>query len=135
MALRNINMKRTAFAKPGTNEQFIDMRETPVCPDGFVPAQSERPEGDNWIADSDGNWVESVATEDDLARCERQWAMSELALTDRCLTPDFPITNEQQTQVTQYRQSLRNPERENHPDYPEQSWRPHWPEGVKRPAG
>ena len=66
---------------------------------------------------------------------ERDWAISELALTDRCLTPDFPITKTGIKQVTEYRRLLRNPARSSHPNYPDPIWRPTWPEGVKRPAG
>ena len=74
-------------------------------------------------------------TDDEKARHEREWAMSELALTDRCLTPDFPITDTCRQQITEYRRLLRNPARSEHPDYPDPSWRPIWPKGVKRPAG
>ena len=51
---------------------------------------------------------------------------------------DFPLveltredTNEK---IIAYREKLRRPKRESHPDFPEQRWRPEWPEDVKRPA-
>ena len=105
------------------------MQDNPVAPDDLTIMQYERPDG-NYVAADDGTWVERDRSED-----ERSWAMSELALTDRCLTPDFPITDSCRQQITEYRRLLRNPARSDHPDYPNPSWRPTWPEGVKRPAG
>ena len=46
---------KSFFAKLETGEQFVDMRESPVCPDGFIEMQYERPEGD-YIAAIDGTW-------------------------------------------------------------------------------
>lgn len=69
---------------------------------------------------------------------ERQWTMSELALSDCCKTDDYPLNGltreELIDRIDSYRSALRNPARSSHPDYPRQSWRPQWPEGVKRPA-
>ncbi len=64
---------------------------------------------------------------------ERGWASSELSLTDRTLLPDSRYSAEDQTKITTYRHALRNPQRDATANYPEQSWRPTWPEGVKRP--
>ncbi len=69
---------------------------------------------------------------------ERQWAMSELALSDRCKADDYPLNGltreELSERINDYRSALRNPRRSGHPDHPRQSWRPRWPDGVKRPA-
>lgn len=65
------------------------------------------------------------------------WAGQELAASDRCLTGDYPLQEltreELHARIQEYRNKLRNPNRSNHPDYPNPSWRPQWPEGVKRP--
>ncbi|WP_422444181.1 hypothetical protein [Endozoicomonas sp. ALB091] len=58
-------MSRTIFAKPDTNEQTIDLRESPVCPDGFIKMQAERPEQGDYIAQADGTWLEVVASLDE----------------------------------------------------------------------
>lgn len=50
---------RTIFARPGTDKQFIDMREIPVCPDGMIGMLSERPAEGEWIARRDGSWERS----------------------------------------------------------------------------
>ncbi len=65
---------------------------------------------------------------------ERQWAMAELARSDRALTPDFPVSSTDREKIMAYRTQLRNPLRSNHKDFPDPAWRPQWPEGVKRPA-
>lgn len=131
-------MSKTVYAKPATTEQFIDMRENPVCSEGFIQMQSERPENGEWIAQPDGTWTEKTITPEQQADTERQWAMSELARTDRCKTDDYPLNGltreELLAKINDYREKLRNPQRSNHPAFPDQSWRPQWPEGVKRPA-
>ena len=121
------------YAKPGTSEQFIDMRDDPICPKGFVEMQYERPE-DDYSAQSDGTWAEKIITPEEQAETERQWAMSELARSDRALTPDFPVSSTDREKIMAYRTQLRNPLRSNHKDFPDPAWRPQWPEGVKRPA-
>lgn len=67
-------------------------------------------------------------------QAERQWAMTELAISDRLLTPDFPATDTHKEKILEYRAQLRNPARSTHPDFPNPAWRPQWPQGVKRPA-
>lgn len=127
-------MFRTIFAKPNTNEQVIDLRESPVCPVEFIQMQGERPENGDWIAKSDGNWIEKVITFTEQVEAERQWAVSELTQSDRALTPDFPVSSIDREKIMAYRTQLRNPLRSNHKDFPDPAWRPQWPEGVKRPA-
>ena len=72
--------------------------------------------------------------EETKADIEREWAMSELARSDRALTPDFPVSSPDREKIMAYRAQLRNPLRSNHKDFPDPAWRPQWPEGVKRPA-
>ena len=77
-------------------------------------------------------------TEAEKIEAERRWAMSELARSDRCKTDDYPLNGltreELLTKVDEYREKLRNPQRSNHAAFPDISWRPEWPERVKRPA-
>ena len=76
-------MSRTIFAKPDTNEQTIDLRESPVCPDGFIKMQAERPEQGDYIAQADGTWLEKVASLDETKAAKLQeindWADAELS--------------------------------------------------------
>ena len=120
-------MKRTFFARPGTNEQFVDMREPPACPEGMIQMQSERQHPDD-IANDDGTWA------DGRAMLEKAWAMRELSITDRAMVPDFPETPENIEKIKEYRGKLRNPARTLSTGFPDKSWRPEWPAGVKRPA-
>ncbi|WP_067519530.1 hypothetical protein [Endozoicomonas ascidiicola] len=72
---------------------------------------------------------------------ERQWRNQELALADRCFTPKFGhttwTTEQRQTaqdKIGDYIDLLKTGPNE-HSDFPDQSWRPIWPEGVPRPVG
>ncbi|MCF1437217.1 MAG: hypothetical protein LPD71_00170 [Shewanella sp.] len=47
---------RTLYAKPGSSEQTIDLRDNPQCPDGYIEIQQERPEGKFWICTPQGQW-------------------------------------------------------------------------------
>lgn len=125
---------KMVFAKPSTDEQIVDMRQHPVCPTDMIPMQSERPENGDWIAQPDGTWTEKTITLEERVENEREWAMSELARSDRALTPDFPASSPDREKIMAYRAQLRNPLRSNHKDFPDPAWRPQWPEGVKRPA-
>ncbi|WP_067586382.1 hypothetical protein [Endozoicomonas ascidiicola] len=85
-------MKRTFFAKPGTDEQLIDMRDAPACPEGFINMQSERPETGDWLAQADGTWLEKVIS---LAEAKHhklteinEWADCELCF----ITDEYPET-------------------------------------------
>ena len=127
-------MTTTVFAVIGTSEQLVDMREVAICPDNMISMQSERPETGNWIAQPDGTWAKKIITPEEQAETERQWAMEELARSDRALTPDFPVSSPDREKIMAYRAQLRNPLRSNHKDFPDPAWRPQWPEGVKRPA-
>lgn len=75
-------MNKTIFAKPGTSEQVIDLRENPVCPEGMIQMKSERPETGDWIAQADGTWQEVIATLDEVKAAKlydiNQWADKQL---------------------------------------------------------
>ncbi|MTI12627.1 hypothetical protein [Sansalvadorimonas verongulae] len=92
----------------------------------------------NWCANGNEPLPLEQHSVDDLKKLEDNWASQQLSKTDRCLTPDYPTgtrTREEHTAIIlEYRAKLRNPSRSNHPDYPNESWRPEWPEGVKLPA-
>lgn len=79
-------------------------------------------------------------TPEDLANQERAWRNHELSLADRCFTPVFgPVDwTEQQRQeaqitITDYIRQLKTGPN-NHPDFPDKTWRPVWPADVPRPA-
>lgn len=116
------------YAKPGTNQQIIDYSESIIPPSDCVEMPCLLLEISGWIATDHGTW------EDNRAGIERRWAMTELARSDRALTPDFPASKADRENIMAYRAKLRNPLRSNHKDFPDPAWRPQWPEGVKRPA-
>ncbi len=127
-------MNKVCFARIGTEECCVDMRDDPECPPDMIRMHSERPVTGEWIAQPDGTWAEKVITLAEQTETERQWAMAELARSDRALTLDFPASSTDREKIMAYRAQLRNPLRSNHKDFPDPAWRPQWPEGVKRPA-
>ena len=98
----------------------------------------ERPaaDGKQWVNDPTNTYPVEVdippPTNDELKAIQRQWVQSELLATDPALLPDSPYTDDEQTQLKAYRTALRNPARESANGFPDESWRPTWPEGVKR---
>ena len=96
----------------------------------------QKPEDDfcNWD-EANHQWIHDTEAEQVFKKeVERQWAMAELARSDRALTPDFPVSSTDREKIIAYRAHLRDPLRSNHKDFPDPAWRPQWPEGVKRPA-
>ena len=93
--------------------------------------------GKVWVNDSTGRYPIEIdiaaPTLEENKEIQRSWATSELFATDRTLLPDSPYTDQEQTQIKIYRAALRNPAREQTAGYPEPSWRPVWPAGIKRP--
>lgn len=50
------------FAKPGESQQQLGGS----CPDGWVEMESERPDGDGWVASANGKWIKHNPTADDI---------------------------------------------------------------------
>lgn len=50
------------FAKHGNSEQQFGGQ----CPDGWVEMESERPDGDGWVASENGKWIKHKPTADDI---------------------------------------------------------------------
>ena len=123
---------KTVYCK--VDQSRLEIKELGKIPDthSLLPPNSNFDEWDEQA----GKWYFNVDKEhQDKMQTEKRWVKSELALSDRCLTLDFPITESGREKVLNYRALLRNPHRGKHPSYPAKSWRPEWPEGVKRPAG
>ena len=132
------------FYDPKTGTEALEgIHDTEgATPDTEMPAASrawfERParEGMQWQNDPTGKFPIEVPipppTTDQLKAVERQWAYAELVNTDPIMLPDSPYTAAERTQVETYRAALRNPAREATSDYPADTWRPAWPEGVDR---
>ncbi|MET4696084.1 hypothetical protein [Endozoicomonas lisbonensis] len=121
---------KTAYNK--TDKSKLEIKELGSIPDTHTDQQPE--EFDEWN-DTKSGWIRNKKKErEHLYAVERAWAMQELVISRDCLLIDFPISKEGQAAILDYRAKLRNPQREEHPKYPDKSWRPQWPEGVKRPA-
>ena len=99
--------------------------------------------GYEWIC-LNGKWPEEVAVSlpstDELSKSERHWRNAEIGVTDRCFAPDWgPVgwsTDDRQAALNKlmtYRAHLKAGPNE-HPAFPDQSWRPIWPDGVPRPV-
>ena len=137
-------MPRFYDPKTGTEalEGIHDLEGT--TKDSDMPEESrlwfERParEGHRWENDPTGKYPVEVPipppTSDELAATERAWAQQELAATDAAMLPDSPYSDEHRQSIQNYRQALRNPNRTDTAGFPEQSWRPTWPDNVKRPG-
>ena len=100
--------------------------------------QREAKAGFMWAKDPSNPWPIEIpipaASPAELRAIERAWAGRELFLTDPVLIADSPYTEQEQTQIRVYRTALRNPAREATTRYPDPSWRPVFPAGVKRPG-
>ena len=90
-----------------------------------------RKRGLQWQTDPTGTYPVEVAipppTSDERKAVERAWVQAELAATDAAMLPDSPYTDEEKTQIEDYRQTIRNPAREDTATYPAESWRPNIP--------
>ena len=64
---------------------------------------------------------------------ERSWVQNQLKRTDFIILPDSPYTDDEIQKVKTYRAALRNPTRTTTDAFPDVSWRPVWPQGVKLP--
>lgn len=97
------------------------------------------PEGKQWQTDPTGKFPILAdippPIEADQKATQRQWARAELAATDSAMLPDSPYTDDEKAKLTTYRAALRNPAREAGTGFPADSWRPVFPEGIKRPGG
>jgi len=133
------------FYDPKTGTEALEgIHDTNGCTaDEDMPEASqewfERParDGHQWETDPTGKFPIEVPipppSDDELKATEKEWARSELYATDRVFVKDTKYTEEEQKAVETYRQALRNPEREKADGFPDTSWRPQWPEGVKHP--
>lgn len=107
-----------------------------------------------WLPDGSHHKIETLGKEppadaldeppppapEDLAKQERAWRNHELSVADKCFTPVFgPVDwTEQQRQEAQaviadYIRLLKTGPND-HPDFPDNAWRPVWPADVPRPA-
>jgi len=78
-------------------------------------------------------WVDDVPDRSVLEAGERSWAQSQLRRTDFIILPDSAYTDDERDKVKTYRAALRNPTRSKTGAFPDVSWRPVWPQGVKEP--
>ena len=133
------------YGKIDSFDQVIDYNSVSLCPAGYVQMQNERPPAGKWkaVVNSDsklGDWVEIPATPDQQAETERAWRDHQLGLADHCFAPAFgPVdwTEAQrqtaQAAITDYIRLLKTGPN-SHPDFPNDTWRPSWPEDVPMPA-
>ena len=134
------------FYDPKTGTEALEgiHDTTGATPDTEMPSSSrawfERPAADGmqWQTDPTGKYPVEVPipppTTDELKAIERAWVQTELAATDPAMLPDSPYSEEHRQALQDYRAALRNPTREATSAYPDQSWRPAFPAGVKRPG-
>ncbi|WP_299733829.1 hypothetical protein [uncultured Endozoicomonas sp.] len=129
--LEEDHRNKTVYSKADKSELKIET--IGPIPDTHTELKPED-EFCNWD-EASNQWIHDAEAEHTFkVEIERQWAMSELARSDRALTPDFPVTDEGRIKIMEYREKLRNPARSLSANFPDPSWRPQWPEGVKRPA-
>ena len=131
--------------------------EWPVRRNGAWIVVPDFREFEYWLADGSHHKIEKLdivppadaldkepppqlPTPEELATIERQWRNSEIGVTDRCFAPDWgpdKWTDADRTvalqKVMTYRSELKTRPNE-HPAFPDQSWRPIWPDGVPRPV-
>ena len=134
------------FYDPKTGTEALEgIHDTEgATPDTDMPAESRewftRPakDGHQWETDPTGKFPVEVPipppTSEELKAVERAWAQAELLATDTALVRDSRYSEEDQAKIETYRAALRNPTREATENYPDESWRPVWPDGVKRPG-
>ena len=94
--------------------------------------------GMRWKTDPTGKFPVEIPipppTTEELKARERAWSAAELAATDLAMLPDSPYSASERESIQTYRASLRNPAREATEAYPDPSWRPVFPAGVKHPS-
>ena len=134
-AYKEDHREKTVYNK--TDKIELEIKDLGPIPETHT--QQKPAEFDEWN-EPENRWQHNPEKEHEAkAETERTWAMIQLAATDRCLTPDYPLhglpREELQARVMAFREKLRKPARTDHPDFPEPKWRPEWPEGVKEPAG
>ena len=78
-------------------------------------------------------WVDDIPSQAEQEATERAWSQNQLRRTDFIMLPDSLYTDEERQKVKTYREALRNPTRTTTGAFPDVSWRPVWPEGVKPP--
>ena len=79
-------------------------------------------------------WVDDIPSQTEQEATERDWAQNQLRRTDFIILSDSPYTDNERQKVRTYRAALRNPTRTSTNAFPDTSWRPVWPEGVKLPG-
>ena len=95
-------------------------------------------DGYQWQNDATGTYPVEVRipepTREELSAKERKWVWEQLKATDPTLLSDSPYSDSDKQKIKRYRKKLRNPQREKANGFPQESWRPVWPDGVKRPG-
>lgn len=60
------------YGTVGLSDTHEDATENPVCPDGMIEMEGPHPANGEYIADSNGRWVEKKPTADEIAKQKKE---------------------------------------------------------------